>query len=240
MMYGSRVCLSNHFAFECLNSTDDVQMLAFSLMFALIAATQASAASTSNCPAAIGQADSENEGEMAKIRLHGQATKVFLHRITIEKSAEKKIKDVENGITDEPYADAFLCLAWMAANKRVAQRIESWRANARIDAQGDDLYLTYDTESGGYDPDINLYTKVHLKYSEKVDQFKIVGRHEGDAFQDYLGEIKALTEAVPTLDPANRVAVLGNYTGYVPPGMVLGATGYFTVTFKGPSSLAGG
>jgi hypothetical protein len=45
---------------------------------------------------------------------------------------------------------------------------------------------------------------------------------------------------MPTLTPANRASILGNYTGIVPPGMV-GAGGYlFVASFKGPATLDAG
>jgi hypothetical protein len=42
---------------------------------------------------------------------------------------------------------------------------------------------------------------------------------------------------MPTLSPANRASVLGAYTGFVPPGMVIGFATIFTATFKGPASV---
>jgi hypothetical protein len=42
---------------------------------------------------------------------------------------------------------------------------------------------------------------------------------------------------MPTLSPANRASVLGSYTGFVPPGMVIGFPTFFTVSFKGPASV---
>jgi hypothetical protein len=43
---------------------------------------------------------------------------------------------------------------------------------------------------------------------------------------------------MPTLSPANRATVLGSYSGFVPPGFVGGTATTFTVTFKGPATLA--
>ena len=45
---------------------------------------------------------------------------------------------------------------------------------------------------------------------------------------------------MPTLEPANKATVLGSYTGAIPPGFVGGTSTFFSVTFKGPSSMAGG
>jgi hypothetical protein len=45
---------------------------------------------------------------------------------------------------------------------------------------------------------------------------------------------------LPTLDPANRLTVTGNYTGFVPPGYANGFNYTFIATFQGPSTIAGG
>lgn len=42
---------------------------------------------------------------------------------------------------------------------------------------------------------------------------------------------------MPTLTPANRATVLGNYTGYVPSGFSGGASFTFCCSFKGPASI---
>ncbi len=42
---------------------------------------------------------------------------------------------------------------------------------------------------------------------------------------------------MPTLSPANRATMLGTYTGFVPPGFVGGTSSFFSVTFKGPSTI---
>ncbi len=42
---------------------------------------------------------------------------------------------------------------------------------------------------------------------------------------------------MPTLTPANRATVLGNYTGFVPPGFVGGQAFTFAASFKGPASI---
>lgn len=42
---------------------------------------------------------------------------------------------------------------------------------------------------------------------------------------------------LPTLSPANRAQVLGNYTGFVPPGFVGGAAFTFVASFKGPALI---
>jgi hypothetical protein len=42
---------------------------------------------------------------------------------------------------------------------------------------------------------------------------------------------------LPTLQPANRASVTGTYTGFVPPGFVIGAPFTFCVGLKGPASV---
>jgi hypothetical protein len=45
---------------------------------------------------------------------------------------------------------------------------------------------------------------------------------------------------LPTLDPANRATVAGNYTGLVPTGFAAEFPFQFIVTFQGPSTMVGG
>lgn len=42
---------------------------------------------------------------------------------------------------------------------------------------------------------------------------------------------------MPTLSPANRATVRGNYTGFIPPGFVAASTVNFNANFKGPASI---
>lgn len=42
---------------------------------------------------------------------------------------------------------------------------------------------------------------------------------------------------MPTLSPANRATVLGNYTGFVPPGFVNGVSYLISCSFKGPAQI---
>ena len=44
---------------------------------------------------------------------------------------------------------------------------------------------------------------------------------------------------MPTLSPANKATVLGSYTGYIPPGFVGATATYFSVSFRGPSTIVG-
>ena len=58
----------------------------------------------------------------------------------------------------------------------------------------------------------------------------------GDAFEyNPLGVGMSLD--MPTLSPANRATVLGNYSGFTPPGFTPGAAFTFVASFKGPSSI---
>jgi len=58
----------------------------------------------------------------------------------------------------------------------------------------------------------------------------------GDAFEySPLGVDMSLD--MPTLSPANRATVLGFYTGFVPPGFVLGSAYTFSASFKGPATI---
>lgn len=45
---------------------------------------------------------------------------------------------------------------------------------------------------------------------------------------------------LPTLSPANRATIRGNYTGLIPPGYDSGFASFFSLKFTGPSTLAGG
>ena len=45
---------------------------------------------------------------------------------------------------------------------------------------------------------------------------------------------------LPKLIPSTRVTVTGAYTGAIPPNVLGGTASYFTVSFFGPSTLAGG
>jgi len=58
----------------------------------------------------------------------------------------------------------------------------------------------------------------------------------GDAFEySPIGVDMSLD--MPTLSPANRATVLGFYTGFVPPGFVLGSAYTFAASFKGPATI---
>lgn len=45
---------------------------------------------------------------------------------------------------------------------------------------------------------------------------------------------------LPTLSPANRATIRGNYSGLIPPGYDSGFATQFSLKFTGPSTLAGG
>jgi hypothetical protein len=63
-----------------------------------------------------------------------------------------------------------------------------------------------------------------------------VGSGVEDAF-NYSAQGVGQSLDMPTLSPANRATVFGQYTGFVPPGFVGGTDSFFTVSFKGPSSI---
>lgn len=63
-----------------------------------------------------------------------------------------------------------------------------------------------------------------------------VGSGVEDAF-NYSAQGVGQSLDMPTLSPANRATVFGTYTGFVPPGFVGGTASFFTVSFKGPSSI---
>lgn len=66
-----------------------------------------------------------------------------------------------------------------------------------------------------------------------------IGTGQEDAYT-YNANAVGQSLDLPTLSPANRVSISGNYTGFIPPGFTNGLATYFTVSFKGPSVLAGG
>lgn len=66
----------------------------------------------------------------------------------------------------------------------------------------------------------------------------LVGTTE-DAFT-YSAQAQGVMLDLPTLDPANRATVSGNYTGYLPPGYASEFSYQFIVTFQGPSTIVGG
>jgi len=65
-----------------------------------------------------------------------------------------------------------------------------------------------------------------------------VGGAALDAFQ-FNPNAVGQTLDLPTLTPANRVRVVGAYTGMVPPGFVVGSTVQFSVSFNGPATVMG-
>lgn len=70
----------------------------------------------------------------------------------------------------------------------------------------------------------------------KVANVSVTVGGTADAFDfNALGVGQSLD--MPTLTPANRATVLGNYTGFVPPGFVGGTAYTFCASFKGPASI---
>jgi hypothetical protein len=60
-----------------------------------------------------------------------------------------------------------------------------------------------------------------------------------DAFT-YSALAQGVALDLPTLEPANRLTVSGNYTGFIPPGFATGFPFTFIATVQGPSTIAGG
>jgi hypothetical protein len=63
-----------------------------------------------------------------------------------------------------------------------------------------------------------------------------VGGTNTDAFDFNAGGVGQALD-MPTLSPANRATLLGNYTGLVPPGIPGGLSTFLTASFKGPASI---
>lgn len=63
-----------------------------------------------------------------------------------------------------------------------------------------------------------------------------VGPGVEDAF-DYSAQAQGTTLDLPTLTPANRATVQGNYTGFIPPGYVGATSSFFVTSFKGWASI---
>jgi hypothetical protein len=59
-----------------------------------------------------------------------------------------------------------------------------------------------------------------------------------DAFE-FNANGQGQTMDLPTLEPSNKATVLGAYSGFTPPGFLLGSSTTFVVSFKGPSTMAG-
>lgn len=84
---------------------------------------------------------------------------------------------------------------------------------------------------------INAPSPGFLTISEiKVANVSVTVGGTQDAF-DYnaLGVGQALD--MPTLSPANRARILGNYTGFVPPGFAAAAAFTMCASFKGPATI---
>jgi hypothetical protein len=64
----------------------------------------------------------------------------------------------------------------------------------------------------------------------------IVGGGVEDAF-NYSAQGVSQNLDMPLLSPANRASVSGDYTGFVPPGVVNGMNVHFTTSFKGAASI---
>lgn len=75
--------------------------------------------------------------------------------------------------------------------------------------------------------------------SVKVANVGVIVGGAVDAF-DFTADGSDQSLDVPTLSPANRVSVTGQYSGLLPSGGYLTATAFLFITsFKGPSTMAG-
>lgn len=70
----------------------------------------------------------------------------------------------------------------------------------------------------------------------KVANISVTSGGTGDAFEfNALGQGQTLD--MPTITPAYQLTVLGNYTGFIPPGYVGGAAFLKSFSFKGPAHM---
>lgn len=70
----------------------------------------------------------------------------------------------------------------------------------------------------------------------KVANISVTSGGTGDAFEfNALGQGQTLD--MPTITPAYQVTVLGNYTGFIPPGYVGGGAFTKSFSFKGPAHM---
>lgn len=70
----------------------------------------------------------------------------------------------------------------------------------------------------------------------KVANVSVLVGGTSDAFQFNANGVGQSFD-MPTLSPANRAAVVGSYSGYTPPGYVLGSAYTLCVSFTGPSKI---
>lgn len=70
----------------------------------------------------------------------------------------------------------------------------------------------------------------------KVANVSVIVGATADAFEFSPLAVGSILD-MPTLSPANRATVSGNYTGFVPPGFVGAASFLFVVSFQGPASI---
>ena len=63
-----------------------------------------------------------------------------------------------------------------------------------------------------------------------------IGNGVEDAF-DYNANGVGQVLDMPTIDPAQRATIIGNYSGLTPPGFPLGLATNLTATFKGPAQM---
>lgn len=70
----------------------------------------------------------------------------------------------------------------------------------------------------------------------KVANVSVIVGATSDAFEFSPIAVGSILD-MPTLSPANRATVTGNYTGFVPPGFVGASSFLFVVSFQGPASI---
>lgn len=70
----------------------------------------------------------------------------------------------------------------------------------------------------------------------KVANLSVTVGGIGDAFE-YNANGVGQSLDMPTLSPASRASVRGNYTGFTPPGFVPASAYLFVASFKGPASI---
>jgi hypothetical protein len=72
----------------------------------------------------------------------------------------------------------------------------------------------------------------------KVSNVSVTVGGVQDAFDYNANAVDAQLD-LPTMGPQTRATVTGNYTGFTPPGYSAAAAYTFTVSFRGPSNIAG-
>lgn len=77
---------------------------------------------------------------------------------------------------------------------------------------------------------------VYLTLIKVANVTVTVGPGVQDA-SDYANNAVHTSLDLPTLTPANRATIQGNYFGFIPPGFTNGAASFFVTSFLGPASI---